>query len=54
MTTECPECGSERLIGIGQIGPTGVTSPDGDQEYCYQHALQCLDCGATQPDEEQP
>jgi hypothetical protein len=52
MTTECPECGSERRIEIGCLSPTGVSSPDGGQEYRYQGGLQCLDCGAIEPDEE--
>ena len=54
-TTECPacpECGSQRLAGIARPGPTGVTAPDGGLEYRYQHALKCLDCGATEPDTE--
>ena len=48
----CPECGSQRRIEIGCLGPSGVAAPDGGLEYRYQHALQCLECGAIEPDTE--
>jgi hypothetical protein len=46
----CPECGSERLVEIYSYGPTGCDHPDGGKEYRGEYALQCLNCGAIEPD----
>jgi hypothetical protein len=41
----CPACGSENISGIEWYGPTGVTGPDGGQEYRMQYGIKCRDCG---------
>ena len=44
----CSVCDSERLIGIEDYGPTGVTHPDGGQEYRRYVGAKCLDCGTVE------
>jgi hypothetical protein len=44
----CPSCGSPNIVPVEWHGPTGVTSPDGGEEYRMQYGIQCRDCGATE------
>jgi len=42
---ECPSCGSRNTDPIQWFGPTGVTSPDGVEEWRTQYGIGCHDCG---------
>jgi hypothetical protein len=44
----CSVCDSERLVGVEDFGSTGVTSPDGGQEYRRWVGYRCLSCGTVE------
>jgi hypothetical protein len=44
----CELCGSTNLTPIEWYGPTGVTSPDGGQEFWMQYGIKCNSCGAIE------
>jgi hypothetical protein len=43
----CPWCGGD-TIAVEWHGPTGVTSPDGGQEYQTQRGYRCRMCGLVE------
>jgi hypothetical protein len=44
----CPVCGSENIVFVEWGGPTGVTAPDGGEEYRLQQGYRCCVCGAVE------
>jgi hypothetical protein len=44
----CALCGSANVIAVEWHGPSGVTSPDGGEEYRSKCGIECLNCGAIE------
>ncbi len=44
----CSICDSDALVGVEDYGPTGVTHPDGGQEYRMWIGYRCLTCGCIE------
>jgi hypothetical protein len=41
----CANCGAPELVEIERSAATGVTAPDGGQEYRLERTHECLACG---------
>jgi hypothetical protein len=46
----CYSCNSTRVVAVEGEFPTGVSAPDGGQEYRFQTGMRCLACGAVESD----